>query len=407
MTRDRLGGWWFRLVHGTTLVFNDCREDPRIDRVALDLGPDDTVFVITSAGCNALDYALLGPRHIFAVDVNPRQNWLLELKQAGIRRLDHATFFALFGRGRLSGCRGVYHALLRPDLTPKARRYWDRAISRFAGGRPAESFYFHGPCGRFARVINFYIDHVARLRAEKEALLAAASVEEQCAVYGGRVREIFWRGPLRWLIGRDFTLALLGVPPSQRRQVERDYPGGVACFIQDALEAVATRLPLSDNYFWRLYLTGEYTPQCCPEYLKPDNFERLKAGLADRISTHTISAASFLRAHTGQISRFVLLDHMDWLSGGDGTALADEWQGIVDRATADARVLWRSGGLRTDFVDRVEVWRNGRTCRVGDILEYKRDLAARLHAQDRVHTYGSFSVATIRGRELEGRPVAC
>ena len=64
----------FTTVHGNNLVYNTCWEDPRLDRQALEFGPDDNVLVITSAGCNALDYALAGPNHVNAVDMNPRQN---------------------------------------------------------------------------------------------------------------------------------------------------------------------------------------------------------------------------------------------------------------------------------------------------------------------------------------------
>jgi hypothetical protein len=110
---DWLSGKWFNLVHRHNLVYNTCWEDPRLDRAALDLGPDDTVLVITSAGCNVLDYALQGPRHVHAVDMNPRQNALLELKLAGLRRLDHPTFFSLFGRGRLDGFPDLYRGRLR------------------------------------------------------------------------------------------------------------------------------------------------------------------------------------------------------------------------------------------------------------------------------------------------------
>ena len=61
------------------LVYASCWEDPRIDRAALRIGPADTVLTITSAGCNALAYALDGPKHVYAVDLNYRQNALLEL----------------------------------------------------------------------------------------------------------------------------------------------------------------------------------------------------------------------------------------------------------------------------------------------------------------------------------------
>jgi S-adenosylmethionine-diacylglycerol 3-amino-3-carboxypropyl transferase len=166
-------------------------------------------------------------------------------------------------------------------------------------------------------------------------------------------------------------------------------------FVEDCIEAVFTRLPLKDNYFWRVYLTGEYTPGCCPEYLKPENFQKLKGGLADAISTHTASILDFLKQYDGTISRYVLLDHMDWLSSVRYPILEQEWQAIVDRAAPNARLLWRSGGLQTEFVDRVRITVNGQARHVGDVLTYNRKLADELHEKDRVHTYGSFHIADL------------
>jgi S-adenosylmethionine-diacylglycerol 3-amino-3-carboxypropyl transferase len=392
--RDTLSARWFHLVHRTNLVYNTCWEDPRLDRQALDLGPDDRVLVITSAGCNALDYALDEPGHIHAVDLNPRQNALLELKRAGIRKLDFDTFFSMFGRGRVRGFRDVYEGTLRSELPDEARRYWDRHQHFFAARKGAPSFYFRGTSGFFARAVNRYLDRVASVRDSVEDILAARTVDEQRDIYERRLRDSVWSRWLRWIIRRDTTLSLLGVPRPQRVQVERDYAGGIGQFIEDCVEAVFARLPLADNYFWRVYLTGEYTVDCCPEYLKRENFDRLKRGLIDRISTHTDSVTGFLRGTDVRISRFVLLDHMDWLSTFRQQALAEEWQAIIDHAAPRARVLWRSGGLRSDFVDNVVV-RNGRTTsRLADFLTYDRPLANHLHPLDRVHTYGSFWIAS-------------
>lgn len=393
--RERMNGAWFRFVHRRNLVYNACWEDPRLDREALDLDPFDRVLVITSAGCNALDYVLEGPEHVYAVDLNGRQNSLLELKLAGIRRLSYETFFAMFGRGRLAHVRDVYEAHLRSDLPPAAKLYWDRHIDFFSGRGWRRSFYFRGTAGTFARLANGYLDRVARVRDEVEAILGAASIDEQRSIYERCLRRGIWTRSVRWAVGRDLTLSLLGVPRPQREQVERDYAGGIARFIEDCVEAVFARLPLRDNYFWRVYLTGEYTPECCPEYLKRANFERLKRGLADRVSTHTCSVAEFLQASEKPLTRFVLLDHMDWLSSAAGTGLEQEWQAIVNRAAPRARIIWRSGGLRSDFVDRTRVTVAGRPRRVGEILRYDRELADQLHPLDRVHTYGSFWIANL------------
>lgn len=385
----------FDLVHRHNLVYNTCWEDPRLDRVALDLGPDDTLLVVTSAGCNVLDYALTAPRRIHAVDLNPRQNALLELKLAGIRRLEFEQFFTLFGRGHLPDARAVYLEVLRPQLTPWSQRYWDRWIGFF--DNPRRSFFFRGAAGAVARAVNLYINSVIGARAQIEALLAAPTVERQREIWEQRLRDRFWSAPVRFALDRNATLSLLGVPKAQRRQVETGYDGGIVAFAQECVDAVFGRLPLADNYFWRVYLLGRYTRDCCPEYLKPDNFARLKAGLADRVSVHTASVQGFLEEHEEPISRYVLLDHMDWLSDRYFPALVAEWQAIVDRAAPGARAIWRSGGLRTDFIDRVTVRRAGRACPLPDLLAYRRALAAELHARDRVHTYGSFHIADLQG----------
>ncbi len=384
----------FNLVHGRNLVYNTCWEDPRLDRVALDLGPDDTVLVITSAGCNALDYALTGPKHIYAVDMNPRQNALLELKLSGIKNLDFEPFFDMFGRGRLAGVRQVYREKLRRSLSAWSQSYWDRFIKFFSPSRK-RPFYFRGTSGTFAKILNVYVDRIVKLRPWIDEILDAKTVQEQRRIYDEHIRDRFWTRSLRFAMRRDATLSMVGVPRAQREHLETHFEGGIVGFIEDFLETVFSRLPLSDNYFWRVYMTGQYTQECCPEYLKREGFEQLKGGLAERISVHTDSVQGFLETGDAAISRFVLLDHMDWLCDRLYPILEAEWQAIVDRATPEARVIWRSGGDRTDFVDEVRVEFEGQQRRVGDLLTYHDELAEELHEKDRVHTYGSFHIADL------------
>jgi S-adenosylmethionine-diacylglycerol 3-amino-3-carboxypropyl transferase len=383
----------FNFVHGHNLVYNTCWEDPRLDRRALEFDPDDEVLVITSAGCNALDYALAGPRRIYAVDMNPRQNALLELKLAGIRQLEFEDFFAMFGAGRWPRVRDFYGETLRDSLSPWAQNYWDRRIRFFDNKR--RSFYYRGTAGSFARLVNVYVDRICRVRAQVDALLEASSLEEQRRIYQEEIRDRFWSRPMRFAMKRDATLSMVGVPRAQRMQVEMQYEGGIIKFVQDCLDAVFGDLPLTDNYFWRVYLTGSYTRNCCPEYLTPEGFARLKGGLVDRVSVHTNSVQGFLDQHDGQISRFVLLDHMDWLSDKFFPLLELEWRSILDRAAPNARAIWRSGGLRTDFLDRVRVPVGSQLRELNELLTYHNELATELHANDRVHTYGSFYIADI------------
>jgi S-adenosylmethionine-diacylglycerol 3-amino-3-carboxypropyl transferase len=152
---------------------------------------------------------------------------------------------------------------------------------------------------------------------------------------------------------------------------------------------------MGDNYFWRVYLTGQYSRTCCPEYLREENFAKLQGGLVDKVHVHTDHVTGFLEKHDQPISKFVLLDHMDWLSTQKNALLQQEWQAILNNAANQSRLIWRSGGLTTDFLDPLEVEYKNATWQLNDLLTFDRNLANDLHQKDRVHTYGSFHIADL------------
>lgn len=387
--RDRFDQKLFDAIWSRNLVYTTCWEDPAVDRHALALGPDDTVAVITSAGCNALDYALLGPRRIHCIDANPRQNALLELKLAGIRALDFEDFFAIFGTGHHAGFETLYRRDLRTQLSPFAQGWWDRHADWFTSKRG--SFYFHGLSGIVVRGVRAWLRARPRLRESLMDLLDARSLEEQQHIYDEQVEPQLWNRFVNWIIARPMTMNLLGVPHPQRRLVEAQHRDGIAGYIREAVSYVFRQLPIADNYFWRVYLTGQYKPDCCPEYLKPDNFARLKAGGVDSIRTHTRTVTQFLRDTDETITRFVLLDHMDWMSSYYPQALVDEWDAILGRAAPNARILLRSAQARPAWLDQIRIGPQRRQLR--ETLHFSDNLAAALQPADRVHTYPGFVIA--------------
>ena len=390
---DWIGQRVFTAVHGNNLVYNTCWEDPRLDRVALEFGPDDRVMVITSAGCNALDYAITGPKHVHAVDMNPRQNALLDLKKSGIRNLEFDDFFMMFGEGRLPGVKEIYHQKLRSELPDWSRSFWDKKIKWF--DNKSKSFYFRGTSGAVAKALKLYTDRVIRIRPHLDQLMSADTLDEQKEIYEKHLKKKFWSGIVKFALNRDTTMSLLGVPKAQRKQIDTQYKGGLLQFLQDCLQGVFVEIPMKENYFWQLYMNGKYTRECCPEYLTEAGFQTLKNGMVERVTTHTNSVQGFLEQSEEPISRFILLDHMDWLSDRFFPLLESEWQAIVNSATPNARIIWRSGGLQTDFIDQVQIQHNGQLTRVSPLLRFNQELASQLHEKDRVHTYGSFYIADL------------
>lgn len=382
----------FDAIYSRALVYNTCWEDPAVDRLALNIGADDTMLVITSAGCNVLDYALTGPRLIHAVDANPRQNALLELKLAGIRRLEFEDFFAAFGSGYHPRFRKIYRDGLRGDLSPLARTFWDKRVDWF--GNPRGSFYYHGLSGTVARLFRAYLRIRPQLGTSIAELFDARSLDDQRHVYDTRVQDLIWTPSVNWTLSRQLTMNLLGVPYPQRKEVQDQHERGVAGFVRDSVEYVFRQLPVWTNYFWSVYVRGRYTAECCPEYLKPENFAALKGGLVDRIRLHTCTVTEFLQDSTERISKFVLLDHMDWMSCYFPNALSEEWLWILRRATPDARIIFRSAHAAPTYLERLELGAERR--RLDDSLIFHNDLAADLQRRDRVHTYAGFHVADVK-----------
>ena len=84
---------------------------------------------------------------------------------------------------------------------------------------------------------------------------------------------------------------------------------------------------------------------------------------------------------------------MDWMSCVNPQALVEEWNGILASAAPGARAIFRSAGLKVSYLDHLKVQHRGQEQELGSLLVYHPELAARLHARDRVHTYGSFYIA--------------
>lgn len=373
----------FRHVHNSNLIYNTAWEDPRLDRQLMRLDRDSRVVMITSAGCNALDYLLDDPAEIHAVDMNYRQNALLELKQALIRQDDFDTLFEMFGVGSHPAHAAVYGDV-RATLSGPAQKFWDRRIGFFNPASLKKSFYYHGTSGVAAWVMgNALFKARPNIKHLALRLLDARCVEEQREAYGLFEREVW--GPFsHWLLRQPALMTLLGVPRPQIRLIQESYPGGLTGYVKDKLRHVMTELPVSDNYFWRVYMTGSYTLGCCPNYLKQELQATLRLRLG-RLRTHTTTISNFLREHPGHYTHFVLLDHQDWLAAHDAAALRDEWELIFANSAPGAKVLMRSASLDIGFVPEFARRR----------LRFFPERTEALHQLDRVGTYGSLHFAEV------------
>jgi len=389
-----------KVLYTNKIIFNCAWEDPALDLQALELRKDhDNIVMITSAGCNVLTYAIHAPNHIYTIDRNPCQNALLELKIAAIKTFDYDIFWKLFGEGKLENFSTRYYPTLRPLLSTSARTFWDAKSYYFDGKGLRGSFYYRGCSGFLAWIImRVYLRLIPGVIPTMRAMFNAKTLDEQRKLYK-EIDSKVW-SPLfeRVVSSRLFLAFMNGVPKPQQRLLEEE--GGVAVFLRKVIQWLMNESLLKDNYFYRVYVDGCYTKDCCPEFLKEDNFYKLKGGLVDRISVHTTTITEFLNTHPSKdISRYVLLDHMDWLADSKNI-LQEEWQAIIDHASDDAKFLWRSASHKAQFVTDTRIKYKGNMENdektVGEIMDFNVNLAESLHKVDRVHTYTSFHIGSLK-----------
>jgi len=319
--------------------------------------------------------------------------------RAAIKNLDYESFWKMFGEGVLPQFTTLYYPKLRKDLSQEARDYWDSKAFYFDGTGVKRSFYWRGTCGTVAWLISWYISMVPGLRHAIDTLMATKNLDQQRLVYEQFVAPKLWNRLLKAVIKSEVYLSWTGIPLPQQKLLASaaGSNASIGSWIKTQLDYVCTELPLHENYHWRVYINGRYSKDCCPEYLKEENFAQLKSNIGKiTISTETITEFLQRNPRNNKISSFGLLDHMDWMAEKP-ELLTEEWMEILKNTSPKPKFLWRSASADAQFVLRTKIQYKGKNVQLKNILDVDEDLCARLHPLDRVHTYTSFHVATLKG----------
>ena len=348
------------------ISYSSCNESSMCEARALAAGPGKRLFCVTAGGGRVLDLLADGPDEVWAVDLNPSQNHLLELKIAGIQQLAHAEYLAFLGV-RPSVDRLATYARLRPRLTPQAQRYFDGYPRVIEAGVIYQ--------GQLERFLARYVARIVRVVRPfwVRSLMAATSLEKQRRLLNRPMTRL-WRAFVGTMCRRRFFEWFSG-EAGFWRFVPAEIPLHtriVAC-VFDYLEHHLAR----DNHLLTLVFNGRYSNEdALPPYLRHEPFERIRTALG---RTH-------VRLYTGTVGDVL---HQAPSQYFDGFALSDissylddpSYHGLIEQvlrtAAKGARLCSRGilyhRELPPDFARRL--------CRDADLeREFARDDAATVHA---------------------------
>ncbi|KAL4995181.1 hypothetical protein BDV10DRAFT_203214 [Aspergillus recurvatus] len=338
-------------------------EDSRQDHRLLSLGADDVVLAITSAGDNILSYALKGPASIHAVDLNPAQNHLLELKMACYTALSYKDFWMLFGEGKHPDFRRLLLSYLSPHLSSRAFQYWLERVHIFENPR-GRGLYATGGSRHALRVIR-WISRLLCRRPALRQLLAAENLSTQVQTWRTLLRPVLLSPLLcRLVVSQErFLWKALGVPKNQLAMIEDDYrtTAATTCetrsravwhYMIDTLDPVAQQTHIGrDNPYYYVCLAGQFSQTCHSEYLSTRAHSMLsQPGALDSIHIHTDEIAEVLaRFSPATLTIAVLMDSMDWFDP-DSEAATDQLTRLNRAMKIRGRVLLRSAALRPWYI---------------------------------------------------------
>ncbi|KAI8924832.1 hypothetical protein BC831DRAFT_463375 [Entophlyctis helioformis] len=324
----------------STYIYAFAWEDPRVDLEFLDLKPSDRMFVITSGGCNVLEYAIkVGPERIHSVDLNPCQNNMLELKLAAVSGLSYNDYWRLLGEGFIPNFSTILDTHLSPYMSPYAYHFW-KQTGNF------KNIFKTGCSGLAIRVFQFVV-RVRGLRPVVERMCNASTIEEQNKIWLNELRPEFLSKWLIRILNNDrFLWGALGVPPAQMQMLLQE--GSAHEYCVNTLDPVVASTHLrDDNYFYYMPLMLKFNPDAPgnPAYITEEGYNLLRAEphRMDAIQIHTDYIMNVLnnKVKDGELTKVILMDHLDWFSVEDATA---EIETVHKKMAKGGLVFWRSAG---------------------------------------------------------------
>lgn len=380
----------FETFTSKKLMYNACWEDAHVDRQLLKLDNNANVLMISSAGCNALNYLIDRPKKIDCIDINSRQNALLNFKKSVIKHLNFQDFKKLFMLGRHEEFDKIIHSKeIKQELSTQEHQWFTNKAHIFNGKGFYPSFYYYSNSGKLAAIWYLMSFFSKKKKAIVEAMFNAETLEEQQQIFQQEVRPLFWNFIVRGLFKTPIMALLAGVPKSQVLLIEEQLKCDLGTFFIHRVDKLVATVPLKNNYFWRVYALGSYSESSIPAYLEEQHFNQLKADI-HRVNTQQNTITEHLKQHDDIYSHIILLDHMDWMYKNP-EALNEEWQAILDKTDIGSKILLRTAGNQPWFVADFAKQHF-------DFSKHQADVE-RLHKTDRVGTYG----ATFLGERISKR----
>ena len=353
------------------ILYAQCWEDPEIDRQAFMIRPDDVIFSITSGGCNILTFLLDNPLKIVALDLNPCQNYLLDLKMAAFRILEYNDLLKFLGVVPCNRRLTMYHDL-RPSLQQESREYWDQQTNKIKKG------IIH--TGRFEEYMHMLSKWFCILMGKSlfRELFEAEDQTVRLLLYREKWNNRRWRFFTGLFLSRFWMTILFD--KAFFAQLGESFSFGN--HFRSIIKRAVTDLPVRESTFLAYILFGNYySLKHLPPYLRRENYEIIRQRL-DRVQLVTGNCESyFTELPEAYFSKFNFTNIFEWMPVNAFENLLKE---TIRVARHGSVMTYRNLLVPRSRPESLAQW-----------IKPKRVIAERLHRKDLSFIYRAYRVEQI------------
>ena len=346
-------------------------EDADLLLNALALHPDDNVFSITSGGCNTLAMASLNVHSILAADINPAQNFLLELKLRAIQHFGYDLLLEFLGVRDSNKREELYHEI-SDTLTDGAKHFWDEQQNAVRKG------CIHS--GKFEGYLQLFRKYFLPFIHSKKTtinLITPKALLEQKEFYSKKWDSYKWRLLFRIFFSKPVMQAL-GRSPEMFRFAAKDAIGE---YYLSKTQKAFTDESLFDNSYVEYILRGNYF-NSLPFYIRPETIQRLKSKTIkmDLRTGHIIDILGNLPDNS--LSKYNLSDVFESLSEEGTQKIFSE---ILRTGCNNARIVFWNNLVKRDVSKRL-----------APFFRREKDIEMQLRSKEKVFFYEDLKIYTLR-----------
>ena len=319
-----------------TINYSSVNEDSQSEIKALKLTERDSVLCITGSGARVLDLLTQNPKKILAIDVNPCQNFLLELKITAIINLDYDGFVSFIGL-RSSENRLEILKWLKNFISVPAKIYWERNSDLIAKG-----VLFQGKWEKYfcnlAQIVNFL-----RPKLLKQ-LFECKSIEEQKYFW-----EKFWDDSVWKIFIKTISARIIWKyffrDPGFYKYVPPEF--SIEKYLRRKLNSASENFLFNESSFANLLFKNKLDLNApLPPHLERRNFITLKNNV-ESVQILTCTLSDFANHNKQSIfDAFSLSDFSSYVNTTEYKAI---WEVILNFASKNARICERQ------FLDKRDI----------------------------------------------------